>query len=282
MVLKSRKFLIYLSAFWLILIMALGCWWLFLIVKISTELKLNMMKMAKWEGAAFLLLLLFISVTLFYFYLQDVKKNQALASFFASLSHELKTPLASMRLQAEVIKETSDGHLQVLTSRLIEDAQRLEDELDKLLQLSRIERGGSPDLKSLSLSEFFNNFKRRLKEKFALHIVGDVDQSVLANEFSLNLILRNLLDNSLKHANSNKATITVQESGPTIEVVYDDEGSPYKGELKRLGELFYKSSHSKGQGIGLYLIKTLMDKMGGRLQIVQSPHLVFHLIFQKK
>ena len=287
MELKSRKFLLYLSLLWLTLIVLLGLWWLFLIVKISGELDRDMLRMVTWEGTAFLLLLLCLSLTLFYFYLQDLKKNQSIGSFFASLTHELKTPLASMKLQAEVIKETlwtdasQTSRLQTLTARLIEDAGRLEDELDKLLQLSRMERGGELHLKKIPLTEFFDPFKRKLGSKVTLDIVGHVKGEIWADEFALNLVLRNLVDNSLKHAQSHHIHINIKENAKIIQMDYYDHGKAYKGDPQHLGKLFYKAPDSRGQGIGLYLSKTLMSKMEGKLEISKSPHLVFHLTFKK-
>ena len=288
MELRSRKFLITLSALWLALIMLLGCWWLFLVVKISQELDRDLMKMAKWEGAAFVLLLLLVSITLFYFYLQDIKKNRSMASFFASLTHEIKTPLASMRLQAEVIRETLDREdsspsperLQTLTTRLIEDAGRLEDELDKLLQLSRMERGGKLNLEKILLVDFLNNFSRKLRGKVTLEIMGNVQEEIWADEFAMNLVMRNLVDNSLKHAQSRHIKITLEQKDKSIQMTYDDRGRAYEGNLQELGKLFSKAPHSKGQGIGLYLIKTLMERMGGKLEMVSGPNLIFCLTFK--
>ena len=288
MELKSRKILITLSALWLALIMLLGSWWLFLVVKISRELDRDLMTMARWEGAAFILLLLLISITLFYFYLQDIKKNRSMTSFFASLTHELKTPLASMKLQAEVIRETLDQErpssslerLQTLTNRLIEDAGRLEDELDKLLQLSRMERGGELNLEKIVLCDFLNNFSRKQKARITLDIEGDARGEIWANEFAMDLVLRNLVDNSLKHAQSQRIKIILQQRPESIQMTYDDQGRAYVGNPQELGKLFYKDAQSKGQGIGLYLIKTLMERMGGKLEIVSVPRLIFHLTFK--
>ena len=288
MELKSRKVLITLTCFWLLSIMALGSWWLFLVVKTSRELHRNVMTMVLWEGAFFFSFLLFISGTLFYFYWQDLKKNRAMASFFTSLTHELKTPLASMRLQAEVIQETlhegkaNHRHLNNLTERLIEDAERLEDELDKLLQLSRIERGGAIRLEKIVLADFFNHFKEKNKGKINLEFVSRFDGDVWGDEFSLNLIFRNLISNSLRHAHSRRIKIVVeQDSLDRVQVIYRDEGGSYRGDLRQLGKLFQKSPRSKGQGIGLYLIKVLMKKMRGALSIENSPGLTFCLTFQK-
>ena len=288
--LKSHKLLIYLSAIWLGVIMVLGLWWLFLLLEISGELDRNLIRMVVWEGMAFLLLLFFISATLCYFYLQNLKKGRSLASFFAALTHELKTPLASIRLQAEVIGEglAEEGdsqqtlHLHTLATRLIEDAGRLEHELDKLLQLSRIERGGRSYLTKICLAEFLHRFQRKLRAKVSLDIAHNIEGDIWADEFALNLILRNLVDNSLKHAGSRHITMALaKEDAQTIQLCYDDQGSAYQGKLQHLGKLFYKGPGSQGQGIGLYLIKNLMDKMGGKLDIVSSPHLVFYLTWRK-
>lgn len=289
MELKSRNILIYLTCFWILFIMALGSWWLFLLVKISMELDRDVMTMAIWEGGFFFFLLFFISGTLFYFYWQNLKKNRAMASFFTSLTHELKTPLASMRLQAEVIQEAlyekkaNHQHLSNLTERLIQDAEKLEDELDKLLQLSRVERGGILKLQKIVLADFFDHFKNKNRERVELDIINHFDGEVWADEFSLNLIFRNLINNSLKHASAKKIKILIEEGHlpEKIQVAYQDGGENYKGDIRRLGQLFEKSSTSKGQGIGLYLIKILMKKMGGLFVIKNSSGLTFSLVFKR-
>jgi len=86
------------------------------------------------------------------------KKTKDLQVFFASLTHELKTPLASIKLQSEVIEESLNSNLDPLVHkllrRLVQDTNKLETQMDKILQLSRIERGGELNLNSIELVSF--------------------------------------------------------------------------------------------------------------------------------
>lgn len=294
---QPRKFLLYLTALWLGLILTLGTWWLYLIIDISSRLndfiglsgslekELDYLKLAQYEGAAFVFLILLTSTTLFYLYFQDIKKNQSLTSFFASLTHELKTPLASMRLQAEVLQETVEElekeskpvkSMAKLTQRLIQDAQRLENEMDNILQLSRIERGGSLNLRALDVNEFLLEEKRKRENTFALRIEGEVPK-IMADEFALTLILRNLIQNTIKHAKKNEAIIKVSSQGGTTQISYSDQTPNLKVDLKKLGKLFHKEGDSTGSGVGLYLIKKLSFLMNGDFKIHQDEYLNFIL-----
>ena len=112
---SDNKFLIYLTALWLIMISALGFWWLYLLIQFGTSLPpetlskvpslAKIMTIVKWEGSAFIILLVLVSGSIFFLYLQNVRKAYALQDFFASLTHELKSPLASIKLNAEVMEE---------------------------------------------------------------------------------------------------------------------------------------------------------------------------------
>ena len=209
-------------------------------------------------------------------------------AFFSSLSHELKTPLASMRLQAEVIKDLledeshSHDQLSDLTRRLIEDTHKLESELEKSLQLSRIEQDATMTLAPISLERFLRRQESRLLSplKIELNISNDGSE-VLADELSMNMIFRNLLENTQRHqSGAKKVLITSKKVGHLIEITYDDFGKKFEGDSKLLGELFYKFNSAKGSGIGLYLIKNLMRKMQGNFVISNEERLLFKLYFK--
>lgn len=242
--------------------------------------------MIRWEGLFFFLLLVLLGGSLFIMYFRDMRKSKGLQVFFSSLSHELKTPLASMRLQAEVIKDLiedeSHSHEQLsnLTARLIEDTHKLESEFEKTLQLSRIEQGGPLTLSSISLERYLKHHKQKLKTKsLELHLAPDADE-VLADELALNVIFRNLFENTLRHnTETERITITTLRRGDVVELLYDDHGKGFMGDPRKLGNLFYKFNSTKGSGLGLYLIKNLMEKMQGELRVSNSPRLLLQLNF---
>ena len=92
------------------------------------------------ESSSFLALLLAVSLLLAWLYWREHRRARSMQAFFASVTHELRTPLTSIRLQAEAIAEGEQRA--ELARRLLEDSHRLESQIDKTLELARIEGGG--------------------------------------------------------------------------------------------------------------------------------------------
>jgi signal transduction histidine kinase len=292
---KTRRWFYGLTLLWVLMLLGLGSWWLYLVFKLHSTLSvLNLpelgsqnrfLNMMKWEGSFFFIFLVLLGGSLFVMYIRDMKKSKAMQAFFSSLSHELKTPLASMRLQAEVIKDLiedethSHDQLSNLTKRLIEDTHQLETELDKTLQLSRIEQDAPLTLVPINLERFLKRQEAKYSLKLALSFENG--HEILADELALNMIFRNLFENTLRHnKSSDRISVTAKNDGQFLEVLYDDHGKRFEGDTKNLGELFYKYQSSKGSGIGLYLIKNLMKKMHGHFEIQNEERLKFILTFK--
>lgn len=242
--------------------------------------------MLLWEGGTFFILLILISSTFIFLYIKDLKKNRAMAIFFSSLTHELKTPLASIRLQADVIHDlltqSENQMLKKLSERMIEDTGKLEIQMDKILQLSRMELGGNLNPTSINLDQFIKQIKNQWAKDFEIKIETKCkDLVILADEFALELIFKNLIENTRRHTSGKKIIIQIEEgSSDSVFIKYTDAGI-FSGDKKRVGSLFYKHDSSKGSGIGLYLIKRLMEKMKGGLSILFEPKFTFILNFKK-
>ena len=295
---RTRRWFYGLTLLWVLMLLGLGSWWLYLVFKLHTTLiSLNLpqlgsqgrfLNMMKWEGSFFFIFLVFLGTSLFLMYFRDMKKTKAMQAFFASLSHELKTPLASMRLQVEVIKDLIEdeshdhANLANLATRLVEDTTKLEGELEKSLQLSRIEQDGSLTLVPISLERYLKRHAQKQGGSLTVELkISENAKEVLADELALNVIFRNLFENTHRHnPESKKVIISSTWTGTQVELVYDDSGKKFQGSASRLGELFYKFDSTKGSGIGLYLIKNLMRKMDGDFEIMNSERLMLKLKFK--
>jgi signal transduction histidine kinase len=295
---KTRRWFYGLTLLWVFMLLGLGSWWLYLVFKLHYTLSsLNLpelgsqskfLNMMRWEGSFFFIFLVLLGGSLFVMYFRDMKKSKSMQAFFSSLSHELKTPLASMRLQAEVIKDLiedeshSHDQLASLTSRLIEDTHKLESELEKSLQLSRIEQDAEMTLVPVSVERYLKRQEQKLHTpiKVKLDIAANATE-VMADELSLNMIFRNLFENSIRH-NKELETVLIKvvKSGHNVVILYDDFGKKFQGDPAHLGELFYKFNSTKGSGIGLYLIKNLMRKMHGQFEILNGDRLQFMMTFK--
>ena len=284
----STHLLIFLSMLWALVLLLIGIWWGYLIFNFDKILshadKIKIGKMLMWEGGSFITLLFLLSITIFFLFVRDQNKTKSLQAFFASLTHELKTPLASIRLQSEVIHEIllsrNDPTLNKLIDRLIEDTANLEVQMDKILQLSRIERGGDLNIVKVELLPFIKNVSSKMKVPFEVVLKSEKeDLQIMADEFALELILKNLFENTRVHTDSKSVSINLCKKNNFVVLKYKDEGK-FEGDLDKLGSLFYKFKSTKGSGIGLYLISKLIKKMNGSIFLTKTPSLQHELIFK--
>lgn len=292
---KTKKGYYVLLTLSVTMLFLLGGWWLYLVFKLANQLsgmdllsiEGNLINMIRWEGLTFFIFLLILTITFLYLYFLDLKKTRALQAFFASLTHELKTPLASIKLQAQVINDyiedvtdtTIKDRLSKYTQRLCDDSVRLEDQLDNHLQLSRVERSAPLNLRSIELLPFFQKELKRYENKIHVKLIDQEKAGlILADDFALQTIFRNLIENSLKHSKQDSVEITLTFTPKGFH--YKDNGDDFDGDVKRLGELFYKHNSPKGSGIGIFLIQRLAHKMHATINLNATPKLEFDFYFQ--
>src|SRR4051812_47119943 len=104
---------------WLLFTVSLAVWWMIFGLKQNEKLALQAhavpeevfrgQRMLHWEGAVLVLMLLIGGLALLYFTLKEADRHKRVKQFFATLTHELKTPLASLRIQVESLQEDLQG-----------------------------------------------------------------------------------------------------------------------------------------------------------------------------
>jgi signal transduction histidine kinase len=228
------------------------------------------------ESGSFLALLLVISSLLAWLYWREHRHARTMQAFFASVTHELRTPLTSIRLQAEAIAE---GEQRVeLARRLLEDSNRLESQIDKTLELARIEGGGPLSEQAIPLQLWLS---RTLPMIAATHgdrldIRAHVEASLppaLADSAALQMIIRNLVENSVRHSGVTPVVVrlTAAQRAGRVVLEYQDNGAGIAAGRLVLGRLFARGASSSGAGVGLYLVRRLMQRMGGEARFNTAP-----------
>ena len=232
-------------------------------------------RMLQWEAGTFLLLLLTVSGMLFWYYRRDMQRARGTQAFFAALTHELRTPLTSVRLQTEAI--AAGEPTQELIERLLADTHRLESQIDKTLELARLEGGGSLAEQAIRLDAWLERVLQGIaaQEGDGAELRVTVDANlppVHGDTAALQLILRNLVENSLRHGDRERIHVDVHASaeGSGVTLQYRDDGHGFEGDPSRLGRLFLRGGASRGTGVGLYLVRVLMDRMGGEVQFAHA------------
>lgn len=295
---RTKKWFYLLLGLAVAFIFFLGAWWLYLVFKLAKAVETlhdpqgavpaNLALMVKWEGLSFFFLVVALGAALFYVFWQDHKKTKSLQTFYATLTHELKTPLASMGLQAQVlgeliqelsIEQEQKDKITRYGRRLSEDVSRLENELDKHLHLSRLEGGGNLNLAPTALIPLIKSEAAKFPGLAVEIDCQSSNPAVLGDRTALSIIFKNLFENTLRHGKGadNQAAVSIVQENGTIKTLYDDGGQKFGGDPKKLGRLFYKHESPKGSGIGLYLAKRLAARQGGKLAVINHPRLMFEL-----
>lgn len=235
-------------------------------------------RMLFWESSTFFALLLACSGLLFWVYWRDVKRARGVHAFFASFTHELRTPLTSIRLQAESIAESLAGRKREkeLIQRLLEDTLRLESQVERTLELARVEGGGPVYTQSLQIKPWVDRFLKTWSYDYRdrVELTTQVEDVLIqADPTAMQVIFKNLLENSIKHSKKEKVQISIdtlpEKSGVALRL--RDNGQGFQGEKKNLGKIFQRGPTSYGTGVGLYLVKVLMKRMGGGVDFRLQP-----------
>jgi len=207
--------------------------------------------------------------TLIYFVLKEGQKNADTKKFLASFSHDLKTSIASLRLQAECIKEDiQEPGSEVLINRLVNDSMRLQVQLENSLQFA-----GGDKLKvhfeHLSIKQLITSLSYHWPD-MQLKYEGK-DEKLLVDKRAIEIIMRNLIYNAKVHGQASEINIELFNKGQHFILDVSNNGAPFKGDDKKLGELYYRHNPSSGSGLGLHIVTALMKSMHGQVQFSNDP-----------
>jgi signal transduction histidine kinase len=291
---RKARLVIALAGVWLASLLALGAWWALFALRQADRIATlerepgvlsstdggqwaRTHQMLWWEGGTFLVLLILLTAVLAWLYSRDHVRTRALQAFFAAVTHELKTPLTSIRLQAEAL--AAGGDTPTLVRRLLADTGRLESQVESALELARLEGGGALVDQTVPLGLWTQRAIHWLGEvygpavQFHLELRAHPD-AVAADAAAVQIILRNLVENSVRHGQAVPAVVdlSIDRTADAVVLTYRDHGQGYaEGDAARLGKLFVRGRHSSGAGVGLYLVRLLMTRMGGWARFESAP-----------
>jgi signal transduction histidine kinase len=203
-------------------------------------------------------------------------------NFLALVSHQFKTPLASLQLSLETmtLRALSPEQARTLIDRMLSDLARMEAMVSQILESARLERG-QVDLKRepVRLSTAVGRVVSQLEErathdKIAISIQIPESIEVLADPLAVDVAVRNILENAISAVSPvGGGTITVasQCTGHEVQLTVRDSGVGFRPADR--GRLFQKftrlhpggGSSYHGTGLGLFIVKGLMQKAGGRV-----------------
>ena len=216
---------------------------------------------------------------------KDIDKKEKLeimrTDFLSNVSHELKTPIALIQGYAEGLKEgiTDDPEsMEFYCDVIMDEANKMNTMVKRLLTLNQIEFGNDePEMERFDINELIasvadaNAIRAGQKNMSIVFDNRNEHNFVWADEYKTEEALTNYISNALNHCDGKRA-IEVRteksENGGTITVTVYNSGKNIADEdLERIWEKFYKTDKARtreygGNGIGLSIVKAIMDSMG--------------------
>lgn len=272
---KSVAFFITLGACLVALAVALNVGWILLNWREVALLVL---------GIVFFLVLIFGLVLNTTFLIREIRRNEQHDAFINAVTHELKTPLASIRLYLETLKtrEVDEEQRREFYNIMLADSDRL------LLTVEQVLRAGRTGLKRrriansvIDLGEMVHECLELTRVRYGLnetHLIYNVSPEAKAVKVSgdideLRAAFSNLLDNAVKYSDDevcvSVSVSTLDDKRVAVRVSDKGIGIP-NAQLKRIFKRFYRvpgrfMARVKGTGLGLFIVQSVIKKHGGRV-----------------
>jgi two-component system sensor histidine kinase SenX3 len=215
------------------------------------------------------------------FLVREVRRNEQHDAFINAVTHELKTPIASIRLYLETLqtRAVDEPKRQEFYRTMVEDSERLLGTIEQVLRTGRI---GSTSHHKLNLTRIDLNsvVEECLSKAISLHRVPvesieyrpGPGALVLADPDEVRAAVSNLIDNAVKYSgNPMKVTVeTTPVDGRYVMVRVKDQGVGIPNiELKQIFKRFYRvpgplATRVKGTGLGLFIVRSVAKRHGGR------------------
>lgn len=252
-------------------------WWGVLILQVRPD-KAGMIL---GEGAVFILL---ITVGVIFLH-KSLKKEHRLRSqqrnFLLSVTHELKSPLASIKLYLQTIlkRDLERSQINAFLNNSLKDIERLDDLVENMLIATRMENRSY----SFPKEEFdFSNLIEKVSERLQVHtcstqtIYTDVQPNIKikGDKFALSLVVSNLIENAVKYSPAcDEVNVSLAAVDNTIVLRVADKGVGIPdSEKEKIFEKFYRvgsedTRKTKGTGLGLFIVKEVLKVHQAQIRV---------------
>ena len=286
-------YLIYLAA--IAVTTALLVFWVVVVQRFNSEINLMVSRLGfEWNQfhwfvqtfGAGLFFLVFVALTyLLAVTISERRYSRKQEEFLANISHELKSPVAAIKLHAQTLEQDDleRADRQRFLGYIVGEAERVGKLVDNLLESGRILAGRpSGDLQPIELRSFFAEYEEGVEARFDLRQIElsfevDTRSRVMATHEALQRIMDNLIDNATRFtAEGGKILCEVRDGVSEAEIVVADNGVGIpKRELPKIFDRFYRlsreiGSRRKGTGLGLAIVRGLVQDMRGSIRALSA------------
>jgi signal transduction histidine kinase len=233
-------------------------------------------------GIISLIIVMSVVVMFSVFLMREILEVRRQQTFIDSVTHELKSPLASIKLCLDTLArgELSSPQREKLRQMMLADVDRLSIFMDDILEASRIAHGRRTQLWTpVSIPALVQRSVEGIQKRYNLDEVAIViempaDLMITTDPTALETVLKNLLDNAVKYSPAPPSiVVTVRpDNQGQVEIAVADQGIGIaKSDLKRIFRRFYRIPSDEvyarsGTGLGLYVVAALVKNLGGSIE----------------
>ncbi|HTV09687.1 MAG TPA: HAMP domain-containing sensor histidine kinase [Candidatus Aquilonibacter sp.] len=219
------------------------------------------------------------------FLVREIRRNERQDSFLNAVTHELKTPIASMRLYLDTLERhpVDESQRQRFYATMRSDTDRLLATVEQVLkagelgQRERVQRRDRIELSALVAECIATTLSRNHLPAEAIHledVPGNVRLFISANHDDLRTAILNLLDNAVKYSPQGvkvRCRLTIEHYTWAVLTITDKGLGIQPQDLRRVFRRFYRASSNdrvkiKGTGLGLFLVRTIVRQHGGEIR----------------
>ncbi len=246
---------------------------------------LGQMSLWKFMTAGTLVMIVFFGYGLVVV-LKQRRLSEIQKEFIDNVTHELKTPLATLKLSAEALQnggsvDKTERYAQII----LEETERLEHHVNKVLTTSILDVRSKVDFQKVELNEMLEELVSKFKNEYEQvdwEIKLETVSPISSNHESLETIIRNLVDNAVKYGRSQVGiSLTKMKNTAEIRVSDDGPGIPQEYEKKIFTKFFRVPTDDvhdvKGYGLGMYLVQQNAKLIGGKISLDQRQKTMFIL-----
>ncbi len=239
------------------------------------------------EGCFLMIIILGGVLLIFVFWGKQARLNRLQNNFVSSVSHELKSPLASIQLYLETMKlqKVSPEEAQDFVDMMLTDTERLSSLIDNILEASGADPKGlrlhfqKMELKPF-LDEVLEGHQRRLAEK-GIQVDLDIQDCppLQIDKRAMKMVFNNLIGNALRYSQEGEPfTIRVRKNGKFCDIDFIDSGIGLsERDCKKVFGKFYRvqnkeSQNIEGAGLGLYITREIVKNHKGKIKASSAGH----------
>lgn len=235
------------------------------------------------EGLLLLVVILVGVYVIFVYWNRQSNLYAKQRDIIAQVTHELKSPLASIQLHLETIRlrRLAGDKLDAFVGTMLADTDRLHYLINNLLMAARLEQRRKPAERRLTdmsamLEEYVERERAHLPKGGSISLEAEPAIKLQVDPEEMGMVLRNLFENAVLYSpESPEISVRLSRTGNSVRLTIQDKGRGLdRKEIKHVFEMFYRvhptGENVRGTGLGLHIVNTIIRSYGGKVSVESS------------